>query len=120
AQAVTSSHGPPLTDTWAGGAESWARPVTVTGTPDPSVICAGSGSWQTVAGPGAGIRPGQGRSGGSAGSWASPNGTSVTCSAGLRPPASTGRGPAGPPPAGPPRHGRAWPPPGGGRGRPGR
>src|SRR5215472_420326 len=45
AQAVTSSHGPPLTDTWAGGAETWARPVTVTGTPDPSVICAGSGSW---------------------------------------------------------------------------
>ena len=40
-----------------------------------------SGSPNTVAGEGAGIRPGHGRSGGSCGSPASPNGTSSTCSA---------------------------------------
>src|SRR5215475_12194142 len=67
------------------------RPVTVTGAPVPSATLAGSGSRHTVAGTGAGIRPGQGRSGGRSGSRVSPNGTSVACSPGLRPPAGTGR-----------------------------
>src|SRR5215471_21712606 len=62
AQAVIASHGPPPADIRAGGAERWARPVTVTGAPAASVTLAGSGSWHTVAGTGTGIRPGQGRS----------------------------------------------------------
>jgi len=89
--AVIASHGPPLADIRAGGAERRARPVTVTGAPAASVTLAGSGSWHTVAGTGTGIRPGQGRSGGRSGSPVSPNGTSVACSAGPRPPAGTGR-----------------------------
>src|SRR5262250_847279 len=55
AQAVIASHGPPWADIRAGGAETWARPVTVTGAPVPSATLAGSGSRHTVAGTGAGI-----------------------------------------------------------------
>src|SRR5262249_58349853 len=91
ARGVTAGHGPPWADIRVGGAETWARPVTVTEAPVPSATLAGSGSRHTVAGTGAGIRPGQGRSGGRSGSRVSPNGTSVACSPGLRPPADTGR-----------------------------
>jgi hypothetical protein len=96
AQEVIASRGSPpaasgAAESWAGGAETTARPVMVTVSPVSSVTVTGTGAGQIVAGAGAGSRPGQGWPAGYRGSAASPNGTRVTWSAGPRPPASTGR-----------------------------
>jgi hypothetical protein len=72
AQEVIVSHGPraaadagppgssPPAESRAGGAETIARPVTVTAVPESSVTLTGTGAGTIVAGAGAGSRPGHG------------------------------------------------------------